>query len=141
ADRSGTPLGPAFDAMRNRLADVEPDIARSSLGFGLDAADRGNAAPTLPLDDDARRGRTLMGEVHDNYAAALGGAAGHAGLFGTAPAVGQFARQVLRAARGDRDVALPLIQDLVARFTYGSTDMVSSRTLGCDTMYPTSSFT
>ena len=30
----------------------------------------------------------LTGDVHDNYAAALGGAAGHAGLFGTAPAVG-----------------------------------------------------
>ncbi len=29
------------------------------------------------------RGRTLRGEVHDENAAALGGAAGHAGLFGT----------------------------------------------------------
>jgi CubicO group peptidase (beta-lactamase class C family) len=30
--------------------------------------------------------------VHDNYAAALGGVAGHAGLFGSAEAVGAFAR-------------------------------------------------
>ena len=51
------------------------------------------------MENDARRGRMLVGEVHDNYAAALGGVAGHAGLFGTAAAVGAFARVVLRAAR------------------------------------------
>jgi CubicO group peptidase (beta-lactamase class C family) len=33
------------------------------------------------------RGRLLVGEVHDDNAAALGGATGHAGLFGTAQAV------------------------------------------------------
>jgi len=35
----------------------------------------------------AWRGRTLCGEVHDERAAALGGGAGHAGLFGTLDAV------------------------------------------------------
>ena len=39
------------------------------------------------------RDRALAGEVHDENAAALGGVAGHAGLFGTAPAVGAFARR------------------------------------------------
>ncbi len=38
----------------------------------------------------AWRGRVLRGEVHDENAAALGGAAGHAGLFGTADAVLDF---------------------------------------------------
>ena len=51
----------------------------------------------------------LVGEVHDNYAAALGGVAGHAGLFGTAPAVGAFARAMLRAARGDATVAAAVL--------------------------------
>jgi CubicO group peptidase (beta-lactamase class C family) len=40
-------------------------------------------APTVPEPDDARRGRTLIGEAHDDYAAALGGVAGHAGMFGS----------------------------------------------------------
>ena len=40
-----------------------------------------------PTEDDPWRGRLLCGEVHDENAYALGGVAGHAGLFGTARAV------------------------------------------------------
>ncbi|MGQ0695711.1 MAG: serine hydrolase domain-containing protein [Nitrospiraceae bacterium] len=40
-----------------------------------------------PTECDEWRGRLLYGEVHDENAAALGGVAGHAGLFGTAEAV------------------------------------------------------
>jgi CubicO group peptidase (beta-lactamase class C family) len=40
-----------------------------------------------PTECDSWRGRLLCGEVHDENAAALGGVAGHAGLFGTAEAV------------------------------------------------------
>ena len=53
---------------------------------------------TAPTEADAWRGRVLQGEVHDENAAALGGVAGHAGLFGTAGAVGTFARLVLAHA-------------------------------------------
>ncbi len=42
------------------------------------------------------RGRTLRGEVHDENAAALGGLAGHAGLFGTADAVLDAALAILQ---------------------------------------------
>ena len=97
------------------------------------------AAPTRPMDEDPRRGRLLVGEVHDNYAAALGGVAGHAGLFGTARDVGTFARGVLRAARGDSALAFPLFTALIARTLTRSTVPGSSRTLGWDTMLPTSS--
>jgi CubicO group peptidase (beta-lactamase class C family) len=41
---------------------------------------------------DAARGCRIRGEVHDENAAALGGIAGHAGLFGTAGDVMTFAR-------------------------------------------------
>jgi len=41
------------------------------------------------------RGRLLRGEVHDENAAAMGGAAGHAGLFGTAGALLDFAAHLL----------------------------------------------
>jgi CubicO group peptidase (beta-lactamase class C family) len=111
----------------------------ASLTFDLSPDLRLLAAPTLPLDDDPRRGRALAGEVHDIYAAALGGAAGHAGLFGTAPAVGAFARTVLRAARGERDLPPPFSPELVALFTTKSALPASSRALGWDTMLETSS--
>lgn len=42
------------------------------------------------------RGRMLQGEVHDENAHALGGAAGHAGLFGTVDGVLGFAQAMLR---------------------------------------------
>lgn len=41
------------------------------------------------------RGRVMRGEVHDENAFAMGGAAGHAGLFGTAAALLGFARAMM----------------------------------------------
>jgi serine-type D-Ala-D-Ala carboxypeptidase len=104
---------------------------------GPDIAAR--AAPTIPMPNDARRGRLLAGEVHDDYAAALGGVAGHAGLFGTAPGVGAFARMMLRAARGEGGMPPPFDPAPVTRFITRSAVPGSSRALGWDTMLPTSS--
>jgi CubicO group peptidase (beta-lactamase class C family) len=109
------------------------------LTFELAPPVKRRAAPTLPLDDDPRRGRRLTGEVHDHYAAALGGAAGHAGLFGTAPAVGAFARAVLKAARGENSPAEPFDRARLAQFLTQSSVPGNSRALGWDTMLPTSS--
>ncbi|MGL4496326.1 MAG: serine hydrolase domain-containing protein [Beijerinckiaceae bacterium] len=44
------------------------------------------------------RGRIMRGEVHDENAYALGGASGHAGLFGPADAVLDFAAALMRHA-------------------------------------------
>jgi CubicO group peptidase (beta-lactamase class C family) len=107
--------------------------------FGLAPDARRNAAPTIAMDEDLRRGQMLVGEVHDNYAFALGGVAGHAGLFGSAPAVGRFARAMLRAARGDTTLAPPFAPEPVRLFTTKSAVPGSSRALGWDTMLPTSS--
>jgi CubicO group peptidase (beta-lactamase class C family) len=46
----------------------------------------------------AWRGRVMRGEVHDENAYALGGASGHAGLFGTAGALLDFAAGLLAGA-------------------------------------------
>ena len=113
--------------------------AHEGMTFTLSAAARRRAAPTMAMDEDLRRGEILAGEVHDNSAAALGGVAGHAGLFGPAPAVGAFARTVLRAARGDTSMPRPFSPELVRAFTSKSTVPGSSRALGWDTMLPTSS--
>jgi CubicO group peptidase (beta-lactamase class C family) len=44
------------------------------------------------------RGRVIRGEVHDENAFALGGASGHAGLFGTVDGVLDFAHSLLEAS-------------------------------------------
>ncbi len=136
ADRGRRSLASQFDAIKQAFA--PPQSAAATLTFDLSAEARRRAAPTLPMNDDARRGRILAGEVHDNYAAALGGVAGHAGLFGAAPAVAAFARAVLRAVRGETMPA-PFTADAVAVFTARSKVPGSSRALGWDTMLPTSS--
>jgi CubicO group peptidase (beta-lactamase class C family) len=129
ADRGHAPL----DALFDRIASA------GDLRFGVPTALRHTTAPTQPLDEDTRRGRRLAGEVHDSYAAALGGVAGHAGLFGTAAGVGAFARTMLRAARGIGGTPPPFTPALVGDFTAKSTVPGSSRALGWDTMLPASS--
>ena len=131
ADRGHESLATQFETIAR---DVAPGLT-----FSLPAETRQRAAPTTALADDVRRGRILIGEVHDSYAAALGGIAGHAGLFGTALSVGSYARAVLKAARGDRSVPAPFTPDLVRRFTTRGEVPGSSRALGWDTMLPTSS--
>jgi CubicO group peptidase (beta-lactamase class C family) len=134
ADRGRRPLAGQFDRFASRLR-----LGGDLLAFEVPPAQRELTARTMPMDEDARRGRVLAGEVHDNYAAALGGAAGHAGLFGTAPAVGSFARALLRAARGASDAPPPFAPGLVSEFTKRTSVSGSSRALGWDTMLPTSS--
>jgi len=117
-ERGGGSLANQVQALLDPLSDGEVE---HRLLTSVDAGDRGRTAPTAPLAEDERRGRMLVGEVHDNYAAALGGFAGHAGLFGTAPAVGRFARRLLRAARGVDEAPLPFSATTVKRSTTLST--------------------
>jgi CubicO group peptidase (beta-lactamase class C family) len=91
---------------------------------------------TAPTEHDAWRGRTLVGEVHDENAWALGGAAGHAGLFGTAAAVGAFARATLHTINGTPVLAKP---ETMRTFITRTDIPGSSRALAWDTMLPTSS--
>lgn len=51
--------------------------------------------PSVATERCSWRGRIMRGEVHDENAFALGGAAGHAGLFGTVDGVLDFARGLL----------------------------------------------
>ncbi len=91
---------------------------------------------TAPTEVDPWRGRLLVGEVHDENAWALGGVAGHAGLFGTASAVGAFARAALRTIHGDPILAR---RETMREFIRRTPIPGSSRALGWDTMTPTSS--
>ena len=125
------------------LADVaataQDDGADAGLYSKVPPARLPHTAPTTPMLEDPRRGRRLVGEVHDNYAAALGGLAGHAGLFGTTPGVGRYAQLVLRARHGGSSLRPPFTPTWIGLATQRSTVPESSRALGWDTMKPTSS--
>lgn len=114
---AAAPLDQLFDGWRDR-----------ELGQGVEIRFRPpvewhhRAAPT----EDTAEGDQRRGEVHDENCAALDGVAGHAGLFGTAAAVGACARWWL---------ASPAF----ATFARQSQTPGSSRALGWDTMLPTSS--
>jgi CubicO group peptidase (beta-lactamase class C family) len=125
-DAGGAPLSEQFDRFAH-------EAALGEIRYGSDPRWHGRIAPT---EVDPWRGRLLLGDVHDENAAALGGVAAHAGLFGTAPAVGAFARLVLRSFREPTAIGPP---DLMHRFAACTRVPNSSRALGWDTMLPTSS--
>ena len=126
ADATGETLPDAFAALAR-------EWAIDDLTFNSPAGWRRSTAPT---EVETWRGRLLCGEVHDANAWALGGAAGHAGLFGSVGAVARFAQAVLRTFGGASVIGRP---DTLARFVQRSGVPGSSRALGWDTMLPTSS--
>ena len=67
-------------------------LAMNDTRFLLSDAD---AARTAPTEIAPPRGYPLRGEVHDENAYALGGVAGHAGLFSTASDLSVFAQMLL----------------------------------------------
>jgi CubicO group peptidase (beta-lactamase class C family) len=143
ADRGGATLDTLFEAVLALVWAVTADRAGGPnapvLGFRVPPYARPRTAVTLPLPDDPRRGRTLRAEVHDSYAARLGGVAGHAGLFGCVRGTGSFARVLLRGIRGLDGMPEPFSADTQRVATRRSGVPGSSRALGWDTMVPTSS--
>jgi len=84
-----------------------------------------------PTERDEWRNRVLCGEVHDENAAAMGGVAGHAGLFGTAESVLAVSGAWLRGYHGRESI---LDGELVRQFTTRQESTVrSSWALGWDT--------
>jgi CubicO group peptidase (beta-lactamase class C family) len=73
---------------------------------------RAIAATQLCLE----RRRVLIGEVDDLNAAAMGGVAGHAGLFSTAADLSAIAGALCRAFRGDRGGGTLVDRDVVRGF-------------------------
>lgn len=139
ADRGRASLVEQFEVIRCRISKVEPEIAQEQLTFCLARGSRCCAAPTKPMWHDARSGRLLIGEVHDKRAAVLGGAAGHAGLFGTAASVAAFARAVLRAARDDMSVPTFLSPKGVAQAAARNSCHAKRRYLSWNRMVPNAS--
>lgn len=121
------PLPRQFDTLRDQMGGIQ------DLQFHPPGIWKPRTAPTRI---DERRG-PIRGEVDDDNAWALEGAAGHAGLFGTVGAVGECARHVLQVLAGRVGAyRRETLQTFIAR----RADIPgSSRALGWDTMLPTSS--
>jgi CubicO group peptidase (beta-lactamase class C family) len=83
-----------------------------------------------PTDLTPPRGYPLRGEVHDENAFALGGVAGHAGLFSTASDLAVFAQMMLNG--GELNGARIVADSTVALFTANTTAR-GTRALGWDT--------
>ncbi|MBA3646046.1 MAG: serine hydrolase [Gemmatimonadaceae bacterium] len=83
---------------------------------------------TAPTAIDPPRGYPIRGEVHDENAWALGGVAGHAGLFSTASDLAVFAQMMLNGGEynGVQIVSKPTV-DLFTKRAFGH------RALGWDT--------
>ena len=107
---------------------VEFVLAERVHEFVAGSRDAGGVAAT---EVDQWRGRMLCGEVHDQNAGALGGEAGHAGLFGTAEAVLAVTSEWTYAYHGRTAI---LDEAIVREFTRRQMEQTtSSWALGWDT--------
>jgi CubicO group peptidase (beta-lactamase class C family) len=105
-----------------------PTAGRVQAGVVRPAVDVSRIAPS---EQDEWRNRLLRGEVHDENAAAMGGVAGHAGLFGTAESVLAVSGAWLRGYYGRESI---LEGELVRQFTTRQESAArSSWALGWDT--------
>jgi CubicO group peptidase (beta-lactamase class C family) len=83
-----------------------------------------------PTEINPPRGYPLRGEVHDENAFALGGVAGHAGIFSTAADLSVFAQMMLNG--GEYNGTRLIRESTVALFTK-NTESKGTRALGWDT--------
>jgi len=107
-------------------------LAMTHTTFNPPAEMRGQIPPTA--DDRTFRKKIIQGEVQDENAYILGGAAPHAGLFSTAQDLARFAHALLRCGV-DTPARVPILRaETVALFTRReSSPPGTSRTLGWDT--------
>lgn len=102
-------------------------LGMTETGFRPDTALRPHIAPT---EIDTARGGLMWGVVHDENAWALGGVAGHAGLFSSARDLAVFAQMLLQG--GSYGPVHLIAPTTVARWT-ARQSTISSRALGWDT--------
>ena len=107
--------------------DIFVPLGMHDTSFNPPAALRPRMAPT-----EMRAGQWMQGEVHDPRAFALGGVAGHAGLFSTAADVARFCQMICQ--RGELAGRRILTEDSVKTWTLVRymADGTTGRTYGFD---------
>jgi len=133
-------LGKALEVLtREYLAkwvhrEVFAPLELSATGFCPSPSARAAIPPTE--EDVTLRHRRIQGEVQDEHAWLLKGAAGHAGLFSNVPDLLRFSGEILKAASGNgsQDAGRALFQPTtLEQFSTRQTPEGSSRALGWDT--------
>jgi uncharacterized protein YbbC (DUF1343 family) len=99
-------------------------LGMSQTGFLPSDDQKAKCAPT-----EQREGRWMQGEVHDPRAYALGGVAGHAGLFSTAEDIALYAKMMMRKGNSGAKILSP---STVATMTQAYTVPGGIRGLGWD---------
>jgi CubicO group peptidase (beta-lactamase class C family) len=102
-----------------------------STGYNPASGRRPSIPPTEV--DTTLRYRTIQGEVQDENAWRLNGAAGHAGLFSNVPDLLQFAGAILGRSTEEQSAAPLFSQQTVEAFSKRQDPEGSSRALGWDT--------
>jgi serine-type D-Ala-D-Ala carboxypeptidase len=117
--------GMKLDALLNDK--VFAPLKMTETFYRVPSAVRFRTAPTATM---SVRGYSLQGDVHDENAHALGGVAGHAGLFSTASDLSVFATMMLNKGvyLGTRIISDSTVERFTAR-------AAGSRALGWDTCY------
>jgi CubicO group peptidase (beta-lactamase class C family) len=114
--------------------EVWQPLGLESTCFCPSVAARSAIPPTE--QDTSFRLRRIQGEVQDENAWVLGGAAGHAGVFSNVPDLLRFAGEMLKAVAGNSEL---FAAQTVALFGHRQAPEGSSRALGWDTPSETSS--
>jgi serine-type D-Ala-D-Ala carboxypeptidase len=75
---------------------------------------QGETSRFAPTEDCPWRERVVHGQVHDQNAYAMGGVAGHAGLFSTARDLHRFSLELARCYRGESDwIPQPIVKEFL----------------------------
>jgi CubicO group peptidase (beta-lactamase class C family) len=131
------PLGlTATGFMESHPSDKNKGVARVghpvfSSGFNRFSAEARALIPPTE-EDTAFRHRIIQGEVQDENAWLLGGAAGHAGVFSNVPDLLRFAREILDAVSNSGNARI-FNAETVHLFAQRQGPPGSSRALGWDT--------
>jgi len=117
-----------FDPLKLKMSFTPEPPERQAKGSSARPSSAGWSGVPPTVDDHICRHRIVQGEVNDENASAMGGVAGHAGLFGDALSVAAFANCILNGGA-------PLFRpETVALFTARQAEPPgTSRALGWDT--------
>src|SRR4051794_900460 len=133
-------LGELVKAVDGRSLDqftaeeIYKPLGMADTSFLPDEAHKARAAPT-----EQRNGHWMRGEVHDPRSYALGGVAGHAGLFGTGADIARFGRAVVGGGEIDGRRLLPegVVRRMLTPIPLPHDD-IRSLAFDCDTGYAVS---
>jgi CubicO group peptidase (beta-lactamase class C family) len=133
-------LGKAIEVLKHEhlapwsLREIFEPLGMNHTGFCPPAASRHLIPPTE--EDSLLRMRCIQGEVQDENAWLLRGAAGHAGLFSNVPDLLLFAAEVLASTRGNGCI---FDASTIEIFSQRQVPPSGCRALGWDTPSPNSS--